>query len=986
MSLFDQVRPRPEVLDGELTEAMFAASLEEVASGSAPPAYGSAETFFATTHPSAGLRTLLDEALGRLSGKHPDAPSVIRLETSLGGGKTHNLIALYHAARGGLPPERAAEFMDPTLLPDAPVPQLGILVGSGAGARTFPSVDGYPSASPWGYLALQLGGPSGYGHVRIDDEAGSAPGSAALKLLIGDQPTLILIDEIARYLRVARAVRIGDTTLAGQMNAYLMALMETVDSLPRAVLVLTTSGQTGAFGEETAEVLGALAEAGSLMARKEVVLRPSEEADLPRILARRLFAEVRTGAAAAVAEAYSAASDAGAAGGLDLPEAMTGGGWANLVASHYPFHPSLVSVLDKRLSTIPNFQRTRGALRLLARAVRQLWVDQPEGTELIHLHHLDLGVRQIAEELSSRLDRPTYEPVIRADIASQHGGELSHAERVDERMGSTYARRLATTIYLYSLTRDVPGVSAAEVFGAVLTPGDDPNVLQRALDGLESSCWYLHADVRGLRFSTEASLVKLVQEAEAEVSVTGARTRATKILSEQFRDGIFKVRRAWEDARIPDNADDAWLIVMHWDDFGDARGVDARGELPRRIADLFERTATGGVREFRNRLVILAPSIGTHEAMVRSVRTHLALEALSENAEIQASLTPDKRAELQARRQESRLLARVAVCNHVNVLYVPTASGLDVVELDVVTQASVQPNQADAILGRLAAMEKTLAAGDPVLDPAYVKAKLGAFFESPQPTSELVRAFARRTDLKIVLDRAQLVALVVAGVRSGAWEYQDPERGGDGWATREQPTATIRLAEDTFLHPPGTYHVPKEAPAICPFCGKSHPGKPCPETAPAPGARFVASGAAGVAFSTARAAAADAGRSSLRELVVSVEQYGAGTGSELARLHSVVPPSTLGVHLTYDLDVTVQLSEPNESAHVEYHGNPSDFAVLREAIRQLLSTREATLTARVSAVFGPPLDLSGDEVQRLAQAAIDTGPTRCSLTMLTEDD
>jgi hypothetical protein len=67
-------------------------------------------------------------------------------------------------------------------------------------------------------------------------------------------------------------------------------------------------------------------------------------------------------------------------------------------------------------------------------------------------------------------------------------------------MGGGIARRLATTVYLYSLTRDVPGVPAAELYGAVLGPGDDANWLQKALDGLEGSCWYLHADIRGYRF------------------------------------------------------------------------------------------------------------------------------------------------------------------------------------------------------------------------------------------------------------------------------------------------------------------------------------------------------------------------------------------------------------------------------------------------------------------------------------------------------
>src|SRR5258708_21931048 len=55
--------------------------------------------------------------------------------------------------------------------------------------------------------------------------------------------------------------------------------------------------------------------------------------------------------------------------------------------------------------------------------------------------------------------------------------------------GRQLARRLAPTVYLYSLTRDVPGVPAAELYGAVLGPGDDANWLQKALDGLEG--WLL---------------------------------------------------------------------------------------------------------------------------------------------------------------------------------------------------------------------------------------------------------------------------------------------------------------------------------------------------------------------------------------------------------------------------------------------------------------------------------------------------------------
>ena len=86
---------------------------------------------------------------------------------------------------------------------------------------------------------------------------------------------------------------------------------------------------------------------------------------------------------------------------------MTGAGWATEVSRTYPFHPALIRVLDKRLSTIPNFQRTRGALRLLARAVRDLWEKRPENAQLIHLHHLDLSDRVIANDCRAAWSDPS---------------------------------------------------------------------------------------------------------------------------------------------------------------------------------------------------------------------------------------------------------------------------------------------------------------------------------------------------------------------------------------------------------------------------------------------------------------------------------------------------------------------------------------------------------------------------------------------------
>lgn len=425
MTLLTAITPRNDVLAGELTESRFAAGLEDVAAGTAADTYGKPSVFFSQTYPSEGLRTLLNEALGRLFGARPDAASILRLETNFGGGKTHNLIALFHVAHGSLEEALAPAFMDPAVLAagkDGPPPTVAVFVGTTAGATTFPTVDGISASTPWGYLALQIGGAAAYEFVRKDDTALSAPGSDQLKQVFGDRPVLILIDEIARYLSAAAARTVGESTLAKQTLSFLMALLEAADSSERVVVVITTAGETDAFAADTEALAATLREVASLLARKELVLRASGEADLPKILARRLFETDLTGLPEkkAAAERYAEAAANASAAGLDLPPEATSGAYVRDIESSYPFHPDLIRVLDKRLSTIPNFQRTRGALRLLARAVRRIWAADMD-LDLIHLHHLDLSDQALAEDLSSRIDRPLYEPVIRADIAQQAG-------------------------------------------------------------------------------------------------------------------------------------------------------------------------------------------------------------------------------------------------------------------------------------------------------------------------------------------------------------------------------------------------------------------------------------------------------------------------------------------------------------------------------------------------------------------------------------
>ena len=99
-TIFDLCTPRDDVLRDAIAESDFAADLHKVLRGTASEDYTNAAPFFANTYPTRGLRNLLHIVLARLSGSGGGAAAIFRLDTSFGGGKTHALIALAHAARG----------------------------------------------------------------------------------------------------------------------------------------------------------------------------------------------------------------------------------------------------------------------------------------------------------------------------------------------------------------------------------------------------------------------------------------------------------------------------------------------------------------------------------------------------------------------------------------------------------------------------------------------------------------------------------------------------------------------------------------------------------------------------------------------------------------------------------------------------------------------------------------------------------------------
>lgn len=98
-SLFQACQPRSDVIDGTLEEEQFATDLATVAHepGEAASVCRNTSEFFETTYPTEGLTTLLSNLVGRFltadrGSPHGYKSSVLCLDTTFGGGKTHQRI------------------------------------------------------------------------------------------------------------------------------------------------------------------------------------------------------------------------------------------------------------------------------------------------------------------------------------------------------------------------------------------------------------------------------------------------------------------------------------------------------------------------------------------------------------------------------------------------------------------------------------------------------------------------------------------------------------------------------------------------------------------------------------------------------------------------------------------------------------------------------------------------------------------------------
>ena len=560
------ITPREDLREGKPLDASeFAVHLDHVRDGRAPSVYQNPPEFFERTFLTKNLRELASQTVRRLNGIKVETSAVFNLSTQFGGGKTHSLTLLYHLAHGG--DDAKAWNGVEGILRDAGVttiPKAGTAIFVGT---EFDSLvgrggdDGTPNRrTPWGEIAFQLGGVEGFNLVAQHDKELTAPGGDVIERMLGkDRPTLILLDELMNY--VSRTRKSG---LAAQLYNFLHNLSEVSRSRDNVVLGVSIPASEL---EMTAEDQGDFERFKKLLDRLGKAVIMSAEAETSEIIRRRLFEwNGLLNEALKTIEEYEVWFQANK---HQLPSWFPVETARDALKASYPFHPSLLSVFERKWQGLPRFQQTRGMLRFLA-----LWISNAynEGYKGAHKDPLiSLGTAPLEDPLFraavfEQLGESRLEPAVTTDIA---GKDHAHAVRLDaeattEVKKARLHRKVATVVFFESNGGQQRGEAMLpEVRLAVAEPGLNIGNVEQCLEALAETCYFLTAERNRYRFSFQANLNKLLADRRASV---GGPAIAEKIRAEIQKvfsagSGVERVYFPERSNQVPDRASLSLVVL-----------------------------------------------------------------------------------------------------------------------------------------------------------------------------------------------------------------------------------------------------------------------------------------------------------------------------------------------------------------------------------------------------------------------------------------
>lgn len=839
------VTPREDLREGKpLDAAEFAVHLDQIRIGQGGQDYVDPKRFLDRTFMTRNLGGLAAEVMRRLSGETTETSAVFNLATQFGGGKTHALTLLYHLVTNGPKADRwtgVPQLLEKASISTVPRAVCAVLVGTEFDSITGRGgTDGTPlRKTPWGEIAWQLGAGLSLARAKANfeivaehDAKGQAPGGEVIrKLFPEDQPSLVLLDEVMNF--VSRSRKSG---LGAQFYNFLQNLSEVARSARNVVLAVSIPGSEL---EMTVEDQSDYERFKKMLDRVGKPMVMSAESETSEIIRRRLFewderaitASGKVMLSKDALETCKAQADWTIENRQHLPKWFNIDGAREEFTDTYPFHPTVVSVFERKWQQLPRFQQTRGVLRLLA-----LWVSRAyqQGFKGAHKDSLiGLGTAPLEDALFraavfEQLGEAKLEGAVTADIC---GRKDSHAVRLDAEatdaiMNARLHRQVATSIFFESNGGQAKGeATLPEVRLAVGQPGLDIGNVETVIEALAEGCYYLNVERNRYRFGIRENLNKRFADRRATIPPADLQEQVRSAIQKEFAGGTGIERALFPEktSEVPDRPAVTLVILSHEHSMKEEA-------VTMQFIERMLREYGSSARTFKSALIFCVPD--SPDQLQEDARRLLAWEAIDDEG---LNLDDSQRQQLQENIKRAKRDLREAVWrSYKTIVLLGKDNSARVVDLGLVTSSAA--NDIVSLITNRLRQDGDLETGisahflarnwPPAFTEWSTKSVRDTFYASPQ--------FPRLTNPDVLKDT------ISSGVANGVFAYVGKGVGGSYKPfiyKHAMMKADVEFSDDVFLITKETAdsHAVKGAP-VGPDEGEGEekPGEPIP---PDPGGK-----------------------------------------------------------------------------------------------------------------------------------------------------
>lgn len=792
---YQVVTPREDLRENRPMDASeFAVHLDHIRQkrDNVSPDYIEPARFFERTFLTGSLLDLSSQVVRRLSGVQVETSAVFNMATQFGGGKTHSLTTLWHLATCG---DKAKSYkgveriLAKAQIPQVPRARVAVFVGTEFDAIQGRGGDGEPvRKTPWGEIAWQLRGQEGFDLVAEHDAKGIAPGGDVLQKLLGSEPALILIDELMNYISRARKLEMRD-----QFFVFLQSLCEEARAHNNVVVCVSIPASEDL--EMSPEDVRDFQSLKKLLDRLGKAIMMSADAEIAEIIRRRLFEwDLFDTEAKKVATAYAdwAVDHAQELSGIDPDTAH------ELFKTCYPFHPSVLSVFERKWQSLPRFQRTRGILRLLALWVAHAYQDEHRKAmrePLITLGSAPLEDPIFRSAMFEQLGSNELEVPLTTDIA---GKKDAHAVRLDREASdaikkSNLHRKVASAIFFESnggMSQSKAVATLPEIRAAVGTPDLNMVDVENVLEGLVGSCYYLNWDKNHYRFGLTPNLNQILVTRRGAVQGKEINERIKQDTQDLFNKGTKALDRRFFPERSNDvpNRPVLTLAVMGLDHLVGDRATE------KLLETIVRECGTSG-RTYKSALLFAVPD--GSDAIHDATRDVLAWEAIEDDTDTRKQLDEGQERLLKKNLGRAKSDMKEAIWRTYRYLYLLGKDNkLRQIDLGQITSSQAsnlvelyinELSRTDEITSGVGA-NKLLKYWPPALTEWSTKGVRDAFYSSPQ--------------LPRLLDADTIKRTIADGVSHGTLGYAVKQSSGQFKLLHFDESlaeSDVEIAEDVFI-------------------------------------------------------------------------------------------------------------------------------------------------------------------------------------------